>query len=112
MSEIHTNMKQVQACITIQSLFRGWVARRPRAIIGTKRKRHKPNNYKPIAEIKQDKYVSGVSGVSGVSDNVSDNVSDHDTDSDYVQGSSEDSESSEGSSDSEDSEDSESDIDL
>lgn len=106
MSEIPTNMKQVQACITIQSLFRGWVARRPRgprAIIGTKRKRHKPNNYEPIAEIKQDEYVSG-----NISDHDTDNVSDHDTDSDYVQGSSEDSSSS----DSEDSESDESDVDL
>ena len=109
MSEIPTNMKQVQACITIQSLFRGWVARRPRAIIGTKRKRHKPNNYEPIAEIKQDKQDEYVSG--NISDHDTDNVSDHDTDSDYVQGSSEDSEDL-SSSNSEDSESDESDVDL
>lgn len=99
MSTNPTDIQKVKACITIQSLIRGWVIRSRRTTICQKRKRHKPNNYKPVEEIKQDEF----------SDPNPTDTSEADSDSDYVQGSSEESEDSE---DSEESEDSDSDVDL
>lgn len=103
------NIKLLKASVTIQSLFRGWIVRRK---LGTKlsnlgvqndtisrtRKRHKPNDYKPVEELKQDEYTSDQSTIDT-------SETDSDSDSDYVQGKSDSSESSE-SSDSSDTSDS------